>query len=215
MPLKLKIEHVDIDSIVPNTFNVNVVSSENNQKIEESIKRFGLFKPVMCRQVKKTVEIIGGEHRWRAAKRLGYVEIPIINLGEIGDTKAREISLADNERYGEDDDKLMEKLLNSLDTAHELSTFLPISDDEFDSFWSKTAIDLDDLSFDEDDEDEIIEKPTSSAPTHRVIRFKVSIEDAERLSDFIEATSKSNGFTTSDALTNAGDALIHNLKELW
>lgn len=213
----MKLIRKDPKQLKLNAWNTNVVSEENLKKLDASMERLGNFKPITVRELSDgTLEVLGGAHRRDIHIRRGDKLIDVLNLGEVSDTEAKEIGLADNERYGEDDDKLMEKLLNSLDTAHELSTFLPISDDEFDSFWSKAAIiDLDDLNFDEDEDEQIIEKPTSSAPTHRVVRFKVSVEDAERLSDFIEATSKSNGFTTSDALTNAGDALIHNLKELW
>lgn len=178
--------------------------------------RLGNFKPILVRTLEDgSLQILGGEHRRDSAMRSGEKTIPVLNLGVIGDTKAKEISLADNERYGEDDSEALEKLINSLETKDELSSFLPISDDEMDSFWSKAAINLDDLDLDEDD-DLPIEKPIgASAPTHRVVRFKVSVADAERMSDFIESTGKNNGFTTSDALTNAGDALIHALKELW
>jgi len=212
----LKLETKDPKELQPNPWNTNVVSSENEKKLDVSMDRLGNFKPILVRTLEDgSLQILGGEHRRDSAMRSGEKTIPVLNLGVIGDTKAKEISLADNERYGEDDSEALEKLINSLETKDELSSFLPISDDEMDSFWSKAAINLDDLDLDEDD-DLPIEKPIGvSAPTHRVVRFKVSVADAERMSDFIESIGKNNGFTTSDALTNAGDALIHALKELW
>lgn len=211
----LKLETKDPKELKPNPWNTNVVSTENEKKLDASLNRLGNFKPILVRTLEDgSIQILGGEHRRDSAIRAGDKDVQVINLGVISDTKAKEISLADNERYGEDDSAALEKLLNSLDTAHELSSFLPLTDDDLDSFWNKTSIDLDDLDLDEDD-DLPIEKPTSSSPTHRIVRFKISIEDAERLSDFIETSSKTNGFADSDALTNAGDALIHALKELW
>lgn len=212
----MKLETKDPKELQPNPWNTNVVSSENERKLDVSIDRLGNFKPILVRTLEDgTLQILGGEHRRDSALRSGDKTVSVINLGVIGDTKAKEISLADNERYGEDDSEALEKLLNSMETVNELSSFLPMTDDDLDSFWSKAIINLDDLDL--DDEDDLpIEKPmAASAPTHRVVRFKVSVEDAERMSDFIESIGKNNGFTTSDALTNAGDALIHALKELW
>lgn len=212
----MKLVTIDPRKLKPNDWNSNVVTPENQKKLEESLKRNGYFSPIIARELEDgTLEIIGGEHRRDALIKAGKTEIEVVNLGKISDTKAKEIGLTDNERYGEDDAKALEKLLNELETANELSTFLPISDDEFDSFWTKESINLDELDLDDDDDGEPIEPPVSSAPTHRVLRFKVPVTDAERVSDFIEKTSKDNGFTASDALTNAGDALVHALKELW
>lgn len=193
------------------------MSSANQKKLDASINRLTNFKPIAVRELEDgSLEILGGAHRTQAYIRRGDNEVHVWNVGKISDTEAKEISLADNERYGEDDSEAMTKLLNSLDTVNELVTFLPIEDDQFDSFWDKAAFDLDSLDLDEeDDDDSVIEKPTSSAPTQRVVRFKLAIEDAERLSDHIEKIIKKNAFTSSDALTNAGDALIHTLKDLW
>jgi len=213
--VNLKLEHVDPKLLKPNEWNSNVVSSENKKKLETSIDRLGNFKPILVRELSDgTLEIIGGANRRDAEIKRGTQKVPIINLGRIDDTKAKEMGLVDNERYGEDDADLLQKLINELGTMDELSTFLPYAEDEFDSFWSKDSIDLDALDLDEDDElPTESPQPSSSAPTHRISRFKLSIADSEWLSDLIETTQKRNGFTTSDALTNAGDALIHLLKD--
>jgi hypothetical protein len=212
----MKLQAVSPTELKPNIWNVNVVSAENERKLDASVERLGHFKPIIARELDDgTLEILGGEHRRDAAVRAGDKKINVINLGKISDIKAKEISLADNERYGEDDSAAMEKLLKDLETTSELSSFLPITDEDLDSYWNKTEFNLDDLDLDEDEDESPVERPTVSAPTHRVLRFKVQNEDAEKLSEFVEAISRSNGFTSSDALTNAGDALIHIVKELW
>lgn len=214
----MKLVSVDPSTLTANPWNSNVVSEVNEQKLEASIERLGNFKPVLVRELPDgSLQILGGEHRWGAELRRGTKEINVINLGVITDNQAKEISLADNERYGEDDQEALEQLLKSLSSADELHTFLPISDDEFDSFWSKENINLDDLDLDDDDLDSAVQpiNTPASAPTHRVIRFKIPVADADRVTAMIEGEQKKNGFTTCDALTNAGDALINILKEIW
>lgn len=215
MDLNLDLQKIDPKLLQPNPWNSNRVSDENGAKLENSIERVGNFKPTLVRELEDgTLQIVGGYHRNQAAIRRGDTEVPILNLGIISDTKAKEIGLADNERYGEDDPQALRDLLENLETSDELSSFLPYEDDEFDSLFAYDSIDLDDLDVDDDD-DSPIERPQSVAPTHRVLRFKVPVGDAERLSEYIERIGKSNGFTGSDELTNAGDALVHIMKEVW
>jgi len=213
--MDLNLQQINPELLQPNPWNSNRVDDENQQKLDNSIERLGNFKPILVRELPDgTLQIIGGQHRKESAVRRGEVEVPVINLGVIDDIRAKEISLVDNERYGEDDAQALKKLLDGLETADELDTFLPISLDELDSLLSYDSIDLDDLDI-EGDDDSPINRPEPPTLTHRVVRFKVTIEDAERLSDLVESTKKSNGFTNSDELTNAGDSLIHILKEIW
>lgn len=211
----LKIEHVDPASLKHNDWNTNVVSPENEAKIEASIDRYGLFKPVLVRTLANgDFEILGGAHRTEAAIRKGIDSVPIINLGTLEDAKAKEISLVDNGRYGADDALKLSELLDSLDTGHDdLSSFLPYSNDEMESLFATTSIALDDLDLPEDDEESA---PLSTAPsiqTHQVMRFKVPVGDAEVVTDIIETIMKNQEFTESDSLTNAGDALVWLAKQ--
>lgn len=203
------------DKLNPNTFNTNIVSPENEARLEASIRRNGLFKPVIVREVDDGFEIIGGQHRWEAAKRLGLTEIPVVNLGKVDDLKAKEISVLDNSRYGADDTVAFAELLKSIGDAGELQDFLPYAAEDIDAIFSSIDIALDDLDIDEDFEktpDEVPEPPAAKAPkTHTIMRFKLSLLDAERLTKLIASTQKQHGFTGSDELTNAGDALVHLL----
>ncbi len=216
--MTLELKYVDPSTLQPNPWNSNRVTSENKRKLEKSIGRLGNFKPILVRELDNgELQIVGGENRRDAELKRGAKTVPILNLGKISDERAKEIGLVDNERYGEDDANALQKLLNELESSHELVDFMPITEDEFDSFWSKdSSINLDDLDLDDDDElPTELPTPVSSAPTHRVVRFKMPITDSEKLSELIDKVQKSNGFTTSDALTNAGDALVHILKDIW
>lgn len=205
--LNFKMVEVGIDTLEPNPWNTNVVSPEHEMKLEESVKRFGVFKPVIVRDIGDgKLQILGGEHRWSAAKRLGFKVVPIVNLGSIDDIRAKEIGLADNGRYGEDDPMGLAALLKELDTG-ELATFLPYTDLDFANLFSAESIALEELDIDDTNSmPEILTPP--SAPTHQVMRFKVPVEDQAWLAAMIEHEMRSQGFTKEDSMTNAGMAFV-------
>jgi len=203
----------DPASLCPNPWNTNRVAPENEVKIDESIKRFGMFKPVIVRELASgQLEIVGGEHRRDSALRLKINPVPIINLGRISDKQAKEIGIADNGRYGNDDTLQLAELLESLGGVEELGSFLPYSDSEFQSIFSSVNIALDDLDLDDDS------TPPSKLPTERVIqthqimRFKVPSGDVSVITEQIEKVMKQQRFQDEDSLTNAGNALVHLLR---
>lgn len=210
---------VPIGELRPNPFNPNRVSAENEKKIRHSIERNGLFKPIIVREVSGVAgyEIIGGQHRWEQAKELGFTHIPIANLGEISEKQAREVSLLDNARYGVDDTILLGDILKEIGSASEIQDFLPYSDADITAIFSASTIDLDALDVDQEElklEPEKTEADTPAAKptkTHTVMRFKIGLADAERITKLIASTQKAQGLTTEDELTNAGDALVHLL----
>lgn len=212
---KIKVETLSPDRLMPNPWNTNVVSPENQSKLENSVRRFGMFKPVVVRQLEDgSLEIIGGEHRWEAAKALGLKDIPVVNLGAISDKKAKEISLVDNGRYGADDTLQLAELLEDIGVgAEELADFMPYSESDFASIFSSVNIALDDLDIDSDDE--IPKTPTAKAvQTHQIMRFKVPVDDVSVITDLIERTMKEQRFTDEDSLSNAGNALVYILQQV-
>lgn len=203
-----------LDKLEQNPWNTNIVSPDNEAKLEKSIKRFGMFKPVVVRELEGGVfQIIGGEHRAAAAKRLGMKQISTVNLGRIDDNRAKEIGLLDNSRYGSDDTLQLAELLEGLGTIEELSSYMPYAEADLASIFSSVNIELDDLDIPDEDESPRIslERPLQ---THAVMRFKVPVGDVATITDQIEATMKSQKFTEGDSLENAGDALVFILKHL-
>lgn len=202
-------------SLVPNPWNTNVVSPDNEAKLEESIRRFGMFKPVVVRELDDgSLQIIGGEHRASAAQRMGIKTIPVVNLGRIDDHRAKEISLVDNGRYGADDTLQLAELLEGLGKVDELASFMPYSETDFASIFSSVNIALDDLDLDDAEETAPSLPKEKPIQTHVVMRFKVPVDDQSWIVDLIEKTMKCQKFTDEDSLTNAGDALVHLLKTI-
>ena len=205
---ELQVEMVKIDHLTPSKWNPNVVSPDNEAKLEESLKRHGFFKPVLARETADgRLEIVGGEHRMLAAKRLGYTQVPVINLGPIDDKRAQELTLLDNGRYGNDDTIALAQILEGLGSVEDLSKFMPYSEGDLSSIFSSVDIALDDLDLPDDDAAPVAprEKPTQ---THQIMRFKVPVEDVAMVTDLIERVMKVQKFTEGDSLTNAGDALV-------
>ena len=73
----------------------------DNDKLDElskSIKNNGLIQPIAVRKNlsgEKKYEIIAGERRWKAAKKAGLSEIPIIVL-DVDDAEALELAIVEN-----------------------------------------------------------------------------------------------------------------------
>jgi hypothetical protein len=209
--------NVPVGQLRKNPWNTNKVTPGNEAKIRASLERNGMFKPIIVRQVEDVpgFEILGGEHRWEQAIAIGAEEVPIANLGFISDKQAKEIGVIDNSRYGADDTLSFAELLKELGDVDELQGFLPLGSADLDAIFSASTIALDALEIDENFERDLEQeeevKPTKAPKTHIVMRFKLSLGDAERLTALIAKTQKSEGYTSEDDLTNAGDALVHLL----
>lgn len=208
--------NLDPCELRPNPWNSNHVSPDNEAKLEESIRRRGMFKPVVVRETPEGYEILGGQHRWQVASKMGLPTIPVFNLGPIDEKAAKEIGLLDNARYGADDVLSLSAILADLGSAADLATFLPYSDTELGDILIVDNSALDDLGLDEDDVpgsesvDPDVDLPKPSK-THEIMRFKVPLLDAERIRLLVADVQKRQGFTLSDEMTNAGDALVHLL----
>lgn len=210
---------LDPSLLEPNPWNTNILTPENEAKLEESIKRLGFFRPAIVREIAGSpirYQILGGEHRVQVAQKLG-LKVPVVNLGPIDDLKAKEIGIADNARYGVDDTLAFAELIKGMGNADQLKDFLPYTENDFSDLFATADIDLDDLEFEENFEnseekdEDVQESAAKPVKTHTIIRFKLSLMDAESVTRLIEQTKKTQGFTGSDELTNAGDALAHLL----
>ena len=194
----------------PNPWNTNSVSPQNMEKLTKSIRDLGFVTAVVVRSLPNgDLQILGGQHRVETAIHLDLKEVPIINVGSIDDVQAKKIGLVDNSRYGTDDTIGLAKLYEEIGlSAEELATFLPFTQVDFDTISSSVDINLDDLDLLGEDGDVPTEAPKSRPPkTHDVLRFRVTMADAEKIRRMIEETISSQGLADGDELTNAGSAL--------
>ncbi|PJB41997.1 MAG: chromosome partitioning protein ParB, partial [Deltaproteobacteria bacterium CG_4_9_14_3_um_filter_44_9] len=80
----------------PNKFQPRKGFDENRiEDLVVSIKEKGIIQPLIVRDVGDGYELIAGERRWRAAKRAGITEVPVI-VKKASDTEVLELSLIEN-----------------------------------------------------------------------------------------------------------------------
>ncbi|CDT52879.1 putative ParB domain protein [Vibrio coralliirubri] len=210
---ELELIYCDPSTLKPNPWNPNQMDILNEDKLDKSIETLGFVRPVIVRELEDgSLEILGGEHRSQSAVRLGIGKIPVTNLGRISDEDAMKVGLVDNGRYGEDNLELLSEVFKEIGSAEEIFGIMPISEEEVKNIFEHDVdIDLDTLGLDDDDVNTLDLDAVSSkaVKTHQIMRFKVSVEDAARIQEFVEKVQHQEGYTESDQLTNAGDALTH------
>jgi ParB/RepB/Spo0J family partition protein len=115
---EVEVVQIDVDRLVPNTWNVNRMPAGLQAKLAAYLKREGFVEPIVVRPHPKqedAYEIIGGEHRWRVAKeRLGYKAVPCVVLEGLDDKRAKILSVNLNSMKGDAVPSLLSKLLNDL-----------------------------------------------------------------------------------------------------
>jgi ParB-like chromosome segregation protein Spo0J len=207
---EIKIEYLAPEALAPNPWNSNSVGIEMQARLKASLVEFGFVKPIIGRALKDgTIQILGGEHRVAAAIELGMASIPVVILKDISDKRAKALGLADNGRYGEDDALKLSAILG--DIGAEMLELLPFDEKDLAGIFSSSSIDLDELGF--DDDAPVGDLPPADAPrasiTHELMRFKVPVEDRDRVEKFIQHIIKANGFSAeSDSMVAAGMALV-------
>ena len=90
------IDYVDLNRIKPNRYQPR--EEFNKEKLDElisSIKEKGVVQPILVRQSGDGYELIAGERRLRAARSLGYSQIPVV-VKDVDDINAIELSLIEN-----------------------------------------------------------------------------------------------------------------------
>lgn len=118
----LKIELRPIASLVPAKRNARTHSDRQIEQIAASIQQFGFTNPVL---VDNQGRIVAGHGRVEAARRLGLVDVPVIQLSHLSENELRAYALADNklaENAGWDPEILKIELeeLQALDLGFDL-----------------------------------------------------------------------------------------------
>ncbi|MDF2902796.1 MAG: parB-like partition protein [Bacillus sp. (in: firmicutes)] len=92
-----EIRKIPINKIVANRFQPRTVFDDD--KIEElarTIHTHGIIQPIVVREFENgRFEIIAGERRWRAMKKLGWLEAPTI-IKNLNDTETASVALIEN-----------------------------------------------------------------------------------------------------------------------
>ena len=87
---------IEMEKIRPNPLQPRQdISEENLAELVESIRTRGLLQPIVVRPAGSVYELIAGERRWQAAKRLGMRTISAV-VREVGDEDMLTLALIEN-----------------------------------------------------------------------------------------------------------------------
>jgi ParB-like chromosome segregation protein Spo0J len=89
----MKITQKKVESLIPYINNSRTHSDEQVAQIAASIKEFGWTNPIL---VDGDNSIIAGHGRLLAARKLGYKEVPTIELADLTETQKKAYIIADN-----------------------------------------------------------------------------------------------------------------------
>ncbi|WP_445489292.1 nucleoid occlusion protein [Niallia sp. 03133] len=92
-----EINKIPINQIVPNRFQPRTVfDDEKIEELSRTIHTHGIIQPIVVREFETDkYEIIAGERRWRAMKKLGWEEVPAI-IKNMSDTETASVALIEN-----------------------------------------------------------------------------------------------------------------------
>ncbi|MCB1226772.1 MAG: ParB/RepB/Spo0J family partition protein [Verrucomicrobiales bacterium] len=90
------VRRVPLDQIIPSPLQPRKEFMQAQlTELMESIREHGIIQPLIVRQSNGKLELIAGERRYRAARELGLVEVPLI-VREASDRDVLEMALIEN-----------------------------------------------------------------------------------------------------------------------
>ena len=91
-----RVRDVPIDQVIPSPLQPRTVFVDSPlDDLMESIRQHGIIQPLIVRLVAGKLELIAGERRWRASKKLGLTTVPVIER-EASDRDVLEMALIEN-----------------------------------------------------------------------------------------------------------------------
>ena len=92
-----KIEHLPVGNIVPNRYQPRTIFDEAKiDELAKTIHTHGIIQPIVVRELEKgKYEIIAGERRFRAIKKLGWDTVPCI-IRNMNDKETASMALIEN-----------------------------------------------------------------------------------------------------------------------
>lgn len=123
------------------------------EKEKASIVEFGFVDPVTVRSgsdkgaLFKRKQIIDGEHRWKAGKELGMLEVPIVDLGRVSDARAKTLTELLNKLRGENDPMRWSEMVGQINAEEPgLVSFLPYQEQELEALIKSSEVDWNELN---------------------------------------------------------------------
>ncbi|WP_339060756.1 nucleoid occlusion protein [Tepidibacillus marianensis] len=91
-----EVRYIPVEQIVPSPYQPRTLfDDEKLDELCQTIKTHGIIQPIIVRIRDQQYEIIAGERRWRAVKKLKWEKIPAI-IKDFNDGQAASIALIEN-----------------------------------------------------------------------------------------------------------------------
>ncbi|MBJ7256550.1 MAG: ParB/RepB/Spo0J family partition protein [Akkermansiaceae bacterium] len=91
-----RVRDVPLDMVIPSPLQPRTQFVESPlDDLMESIRQHGIIQPLIVRAVDGKLELIAGERRWRASKKLGLTTVPVIER-QASDRDVLEMALIEN-----------------------------------------------------------------------------------------------------------------------
>lgn len=132
----VKIQNVDPAKLTPADYNPRTISEHQAEALKRSLDRWGFVEPIVAN--KRTGHIVGGHQRLDGALALALPSVPVHWI-DVDESSEKALNIALNKISGDWDEDLLGKLLADLE---------------------RDGQDLEDLGFDADELQEIIDAAT-------------------------------------------------------
>lgn len=139
--------HVRVEDLQPNPRNPNRQSKAVRDALKESIRQHGFTEPIVARRLSDgQLEIVGGEHRWRAAQELGMDEVPVVDIGDTPDYMANIHMVALNELKGSHDQDALAAIMQDAKAqgGDAALVVIPFSEAQWAELLDEAPIEVDD-----------------------------------------------------------------------
>ena len=107
----LVVEYVPVADLHPNDYNPNRQSDHDFELLLRSMTEDGFTQPIVVQREGNS--IVDGEHRWRAAQKLGYESVPVVFV-DMTPEQMRIATLRHNRARGSEDIDLASSVLRDL-----------------------------------------------------------------------------------------------------
>jgi len=105
---EIKITYVPIGSLRPSEYNPRKISKDSMEQLKVSLSKFKIVDPFIVNSAKdREGVVIGGHMRLRAAKELGFKEVPVVYVNIPDLEKEKELNIRLNKNTGEFDWNLL------------------------------------------------------------------------------------------------------------
>jgi len=151
----IAVQYVAVTSLRPAEYNPRTHDKVAEEKLKDSIRRFGLVDPIIVNGApSRRNVVIGGHFRLKVAASLGYDRVPVVYVHIPNLEKEKELNLRLNRNTG----SWNWDLLKSFDVG--LLTDIGFDESDLSNIWDDTLA-TDDDGFDADKEAAKIGKPKS------------------------------------------------------